>query len=190
MKKTISLISKGLTVLLFIFAMVACGSKVPDPASVAGKINAGQSLTEADYASMIDYCGKYAEEAQKYFDLINAQPNDSTAEAVKATDDLAGLYARYTYLDQFRNALAQADMSELGAENEKKVNEFAKYQAFPLPVGEGLPPTRASCASGTYPRSMPLSRSSEVRIAFSASRRVTRMRSWPASRSALIMAAI
>ena len=137
MKKTISLISKGLTVLLFIFAMVACGSKVPDPASVAGKINAGQSLTEADYASMIDYCGKYAEEAQKYFDLINAQPNDSTAEAVKATDDLAGLYARYTYLDQFRNALAQADMSELGAENEKKVNEFAKYQAFPLPVGEG-----------------------------------------------------
>lgn len=41
----------------------------------------------------------------------------------------------------------------------------------------GLPPTRASWAFGTYPRSIPLSRSSEVRVAFSASKRVTRMRS-------------
>lgn len=137
MKKTISLISKGVMTLLLVFAMAACGSKVPDPSVVSGKIDEGQALSESDYTSMIDYCGKYAVEAQKYFDIINAQPNDSTAEAVKATDDLAALYARYTYLDQFRNTLAQTDVSAMGADNEKKVNEYAKYQAFPLPAGEG-----------------------------------------------------
>lgn len=137
MKKTISMISKGVMTLFLVLAMAACGSKTPDPSVVSGKIDGGQTLSESDYTSMIDYCGKYAAEAQKYFDIINAQPNDSTAESVKAADELAALYSRYTYLDQFRNTLAQTDVSAMGSDNEKKVNEYAKYQAFPLPVGEG-----------------------------------------------------
>lgn len=137
MKITFTMISKGVMTLLLVLAMVSCGSRIPDPSAVSVKIDGGQTLSESDYTSMIDYCGKYAAEAQKYFDIINAQPSDSTAAAVKATGDLADLYARYTYLDQFRNTLSQTDVSAMGAGNEKKVNEYARYQAFPLPVGEG-----------------------------------------------------
>lgn len=128
---------KGVMALMLVCVMAACGSKVPSVESVASRLSANESLSQADYTAMIDYCGKYAEEAQKYYDAINAQPNDSTVEAISAAGDLASLYAKYTYLDQFRTALAQTDISQLGAENEKKVNEYAKYQGFPLPVGEG-----------------------------------------------------
>lgn len=122
---------------MLLCVMASCGTKVPSPESVAEKLTSGQTLSEADYTSMIEYCGKYASEAQKYYDTINAQPNDSTADAIKATSGLADLYASYPYLDQFRNNLAQTELSKLGAENEKKVNAYAKYQGFPLPIGEG-----------------------------------------------------
>lgn len=137
MKRNLSLVIKGLMALALVLVMASCGSKTPTPESVAQRLSANESLTQEDYTAMIDYCGKYAEEAQSYYDAINAQPNDSTTEAVRAAGNLAALYAKYTYLDQFRTALAQTDISQLGAENEKKVNEYAKYQGFPLPVGEG-----------------------------------------------------
>lgn len=127
-----SVVAMGLLVL-----MSACGAKDPTAESVAQKINEGGKLTEADYSAMIDYCGKYASEAQNFYDTINAQPNDSTPQAESATSGLAALYEKYSYLDQFRTVLAQTDMSALGEKNEKKVQEFAKYQGFPLPIGEG-----------------------------------------------------
>lgn len=123
--------------LLMVMMVVACGSKVPTPEQVAQKIDNKETLSESDYTSMIDYCGEYAEKAQSLFDVINAQPNDSTEAAVKATSDMAALYAKYPYLDMFRTALANTDVTALGKDNEKKVNEYAKYQAFPLPGGEG-----------------------------------------------------
>lgn len=137
MKTRFSLIIKGFVAMAMVLVMSACGQKVPSAEEVANRINTNQSLTEADYTQMVDYCGKYAVEAQQYYDIINAQPNDSTAEAVKATNQLADLYGNYAYLDLFRNKLENTDMSQLGAENEKKVNEYAKYQGFPLPGGEG-----------------------------------------------------
>ena len=128
---------KGLMALVLVCLMAACGAKTPTPEAVAAKIAANETLTEADYTTMIDYCGKYAEKAQKYYDIINAQPNDSTAEYNRAASDLPDLYGSDKYLDTFRNCLAQTDLSKLGKENEKKVNDFAKYQGFPLPQGEG-----------------------------------------------------
>lgn len=141
MKKTFSIVMKSImqsaAALLLLVVMASCGSKVPSPEAVAAKLDTGEALSQTDYTAMIDYCGEYARNAQKYYDIINAQPNDSTAESIKATDDLASLYGKYKYLDMFRNSLAQTDLSALGADNEKKVNDYAKYQGFPLPVGEG-----------------------------------------------------
>ena len=114
---------KGLMALVLVCLMAACGAKTPTPEAVAAKIAANETLTEA--------------EGQKFFDIINAQPNDSTAEYNRAASDLADLYGSDKYLDTFRNCLAQTDLSKLGKENEKKVNDFAKYQGFPLPQGEG-----------------------------------------------------
>lgn len=137
MKKKFSFLLKSLVAVAIVTVMVACSANLPTDADVAKKIEANQALSEADYTTMIDYCGKYAEQAQKYYDVINAQPNDSTAEYTDAVNQLSTLYGNYTYLDQFRQALAQSDMSQLGKDNENKVNEYAKYQAFPLPGGEG-----------------------------------------------------
>lgn len=137
MKKTLSTLMAAAASIFLMIGVAACSSNLPTDADVAKKIDAKEALSEADYTTMIDYCGKYAEEAQKYYDVINAQPNDSTAEYISATNDLATLYGNYAYLDQFRQALAQSEMSQLGADNEKKVNELAKYQAFPLPAGAG-----------------------------------------------------
>lgn len=126
----------SLSALMLICLLTACGSKLPTAEQVAAKLDTKQSLTEADYTTMIDYCGEYARKAQGYYDQINAQPNDSTSAAIRASSQLADLYASYGYLDQFRNTLAQTELSQLGTDNEKKVNEYAKYQGFPLPVGE------------------------------------------------------
>lgn len=136
MKTKSSPLFKGLIALMLAFIFASCGSADPNPESVAAKINDNSELTQADYATMIDYCGNYAKDAQKYYYLINAQPNDSTREAVTATNDLASLYGSHVYLDQFRGVLSSIDMSALDKENTKKVNEYAKYQGFPLPGGE------------------------------------------------------
>lgn len=136
MKKTFSILVKSALTFVVLFIVASCGGSVPAPDAVAGKIDSGKELSTKDYTAMIEYCGKYAQEAQKYYDLINAQPNDSTAEAVKAASSLADLYGSYKYLDLFRTKLAQTDLAKLGAENEKKVKDYAKYQGFPLPIGE------------------------------------------------------
>lgn len=137
MKKTFNFILKSAMAIMFVVILASCGSKTPSVEDVARKIDAQQTLSQADYTTMIDYCGKYAEEAQKYFDQINAQPNDSTSAAIEATNNLADLYARYSYLDQFTTALYATNDSQLSAENVKKLNEYAAYEAFPLPGGEG-----------------------------------------------------
>ena len=56
---------------------------------------------------------------------------------MKATSDLAALYGEYTYLDLFRETLDNTGESALGPKNVKKVEELARYEAFPLPEGAG-----------------------------------------------------
>lgn len=117
--------------------MSACSNGNLTPAEVAAKIDSHESLTEADYTVMIDYCGEYAKNAQKYFDVINEQPSDSTLAYTEAAQDLASLRAASPYLDVFRTAIYAASDEQIGAKNVEKVNEYQKYQAFPLPEGSG-----------------------------------------------------
>lgn len=131
--KTLKCICMGLLGLL----MSACSNGNLTPAEVAAKIDSHEPLTESDYSVMIDYCGDYAKNAQKYYDVINAQPNDSTAEYSDAANDLASLRAASPYIDMFRTAIYAANDDQIGAENVKKVNEYQKYEAFPLPDGSG-----------------------------------------------------
>lgn len=116
----------------FCLLLAACGSKNVDPAVVAQKIERGETLTDADYKSMIDYCGDYAREAQKYYDIINAEANDSTAEAIKASDELAALYAKTPYLDTFRNAISKATEADMGKENALRAEKLSEFEAFPI----------------------------------------------------------
>ncbi len=122
---------------LAFIGMAACGQKIPTADEVAKKIDNKEVLTQEDYTAILDYCADYSKKAQVYFDQINNQPNDSTAEYIRATDEMASLYADYQYLDMFRTVIYNIPMSSLDEKNKAKVDEFAKYQAFPLPDGAG-----------------------------------------------------
>lgn len=129
------MMSMAFALLISMFALVSCGDKTPTAEDVAKKIDAKEALTNADYTSMIDYCGDYAKKAQPYFDIINGAPNDSTRDAIAAASDLSNLYAEYKYLDMFRDQLDNVDMSTLDKSNREKIEKLVKYESFPLPEG-------------------------------------------------------
>lgn len=135
--KKITKMMKALGVLMLVAVMASCGSKIPSAQQVASKIDNGQQLSQEDYTAMIDYVGEYANKAQGYFNTINSQPNDSTAEYTKAADEMAALYQKYPYLDTFRKCLASADMSQFDTANQELINQYVNDESFPLPVGEG-----------------------------------------------------
>ena len=112
--------------------MVSCGSKTSDPKEVAAKIAAGQTLTEADYTAMIDYCSDYAKKAQPYFNVINGGAATDSKEYADATNELANMMSSAVYLDTFRKALTDADASQLGESNVKRMGEFSGLEAFPI----------------------------------------------------------
>lgn len=125
-------------VLVMGLGLASCGNGAPSAADVAKKIDAKEQLSQADYGSILDYCGDYAKKAQQYFDVINAQPNDSTVEYANAAADMAKLVEQYPYLDMFRSVVYNLTTTDLDEANQKKIDEYAKYQAFPLPEGAGV----------------------------------------------------
>lgn len=117
-----------LAVVTLIFA--ACSTD--NAKKVADKINAGESLTEADYGVMIDYCGQYATEAQKYQNQIDLLP-DTSSEATKDVEELAALGDSYPYLDMFNSRIASATRAEVGEANVAKINKYAALIWFEAP---------------------------------------------------------
>lgn len=132
--KNKTFVLKGLFAVALLIMMTACGQKTPAAEEVAARIQAKQTLTEADYNSMVDYCADYAKEAQKYYDVLNSQPA-SSAEYGKALSDMATLTGKYTYFGIFSNEIFNYEFSKLSEQAQKKVNEYAQYQAMPLPIG-------------------------------------------------------
>lgn len=128
---------KTFIVALISVVLVSCSGSAPTAEQVAQKIDSKETLSEADYSTMIEYCGEYAKKAQKYYDIINAQANDSTSEYSRAAQDLVTLKSEHPYVDMFRTAIYAADDSQIGEKNVKLVKEYEKYQAFPLPEGSG-----------------------------------------------------
>lgn len=110
--------------------MWACGG---DSASkVASAIKDGSALTPDDYTVMIDYCGKYATEAQKLQDRINTLAPTS-GEAAKLTDELAALSGKYPYLNEFFAKIPSCSKEEIGEKNVDKINSLAPMTWFSAP---------------------------------------------------------
>ena len=117
--------------------MAACGS---DGASkVAEKIKGGEALTESDFTVMIDYCGKYAEEAQKLQDQINNLPAESD-QTYELENKMTGLTNSYPYTAEFFEKIANCTQAEVGEKNVEKINKYAPLMWFSAPswaiVGE------------------------------------------------------
>ena len=111
--------------------MAACGSK-DGSSAVAEKIKNGEALTQADYTVMIDYCGKYAEEAQKLQDQVNNLPAES-----KETYDIEGKMAElsdsYPYTAEFFEKISNCSKEEIGEKNVEAINTYAPLMWFSAP---------------------------------------------------------
>ncbi len=112
--------------------MAACGSK-DEAAAIASKIKDGAQLTEKDYTVMIDYCGKYAETAQKIQDEINLLPADSP-KAGELTDKLASITEKENYLQSFESVLNNVSKEAIGEKNVELINKYAPLTWFPAPA--------------------------------------------------------
>lgn len=108
----------------------ACGGD--EAAEVASKIKSGDQLTEKDYSVMVDYCGKYAEEAQKLQDQINVLAPTSE-EAGKLTDRIADLADKFPYASEFFSKLSDCTEQEVGPSNVDKINKLAPLTWFTAP---------------------------------------------------------
>lgn len=123
-------IMKLFTLLALCFLMGACGGD--EAAKVASRIKNGDKLTEKDYTVMVDYCGKYAEEAQKLQDQINVLAPTSE-EAGKLTDKIADLADKFPYASEFFAKIADCSEQEVGAANVDKINRLAPLTWFTAP---------------------------------------------------------
>ncbi|MDE6576898.1 MAG: hypothetical protein K2J82_09565 [Muribaculaceae bacterium] len=127
---------KMLSVLAVFLLMAACGSK--DAQSVEQKIKDGAQLTEADYTEMIEYCGKFAEEAQKIQDKINALPADDSAQGT-LTDQMAALSQKFPLTESFSEKITNATKEEMGEKNVELVNKYAPLMWFSAPDWAEVP---------------------------------------------------
>lgn len=113
------------------FMMVGCGGS-DDASKVASKIQNGEQLTEKDYTVMVDYCGKYAEEAQKLQDQINIL-TPTSEQAGKLTDKIAALTDKYSYVNEFFGKISTSTPEEVGTANADKINRLAPLTWFSAP---------------------------------------------------------
>lgn len=110
--------------------MAACGS---DGASeVVEKIKGGEALTQSDYTVMVDYCGRYAEEAQKIQDQINNLPAESE-QTFDLENKMTELSNKFPYTAEFFDKIANCTKEEVGEKNVEKINRYAPLMWFSAP---------------------------------------------------------
>lgn len=121
---------KMFAILAICVVAASCGGN--DAKEVASKISDGGKLTEKDYTVMVDYCAKYAEEAQKIQDKINIL-SPTSEEAGKLTDEIASLTGKYPLTNQFFEAISNATQQEVGTANVERINKLAALTWFVAP---------------------------------------------------------
>lgn len=129
-------IMRMLSVLAVGLLMAACGSKGAD--SVEQKIKDGAELSQSDYTEMIEYCGKFAEQAQSIQDKINSLPATDPAQGT-LTDEMATLSDKYPFLLSFSNKLANVTKEEVGEKNVELINKYAPLMWFSAPEWAAIP---------------------------------------------------
>lgn len=124
--RIIRLIAMAAVVLL----MASCGGG--NASKLADKVKDNLPLSEGDYTEMINYCGKFAEEAQKYQDKLNALPSDSP-ESDELTARIAELKDNNPDLDLFSSRIENCTEEEIGEKNVALINRYAGLTWFDAP---------------------------------------------------------
>ncbi len=128
MKKCFSILFAALAAVI----MFASCSKADQASEVARKIEAGDTLTQAEYTTVIDYLGDFAQKAQPIQDKINNLPYGDP-QATDLQKELSALKEKNGYFDLFKSVLESAPQSSLGADNVALVNKYAGYEWFASP---------------------------------------------------------
>ncbi|MDE6444093.1 MAG: hypothetical protein K2K64_06715 [Muribaculaceae bacterium] len=129
-------IMRMLSILAVGLLMAACGGKGAD--SVEQKIKSGSELTQSDYTEMIEYCGKFAEQAQSIQDKINSLPAADPSQGT-LTDEMASLSEKYPFLSTFSKKLANVSKEEIGEKNVELINKYAPLMWFTAPEWAAIP---------------------------------------------------
>lgn len=120
------------------------------------KIENKDSLSSEDYGRMIQYVGEYAEKAQKYLDMQNAD-----ATSTEAAEGLATLKEEYPHVDIFRNCIRETPLSVFDESNLKEIGKYAGYIEFDVPNGYEIQ-TAGPDAAGFEVESQPGDSSGQV----------------------------
>lgn len=120
-----------LTALLMSFAITSCADD-SEAGRVAESLKKGDTPSKSDFTVMIEYCGRYASEAQIYQDKINNYAA-SSPEAVEASEKLSRLTSERPYLTLFFNNITRATRSQLGPDNVRLIEKYAPLEWFSAP---------------------------------------------------------
>lgn len=133
--KTLTKIKKMLLLLMAIIAVGAittsCNSD-GEAKKVAEKIEKGEALTHGDYTCLIEYMGRFAEEAAPIQNSINNLPSGD-AGVTKYQEQLSALKDKYPLLESFTNALDRTTPEEVGSDNVALVDKYSGYEWFTSP---------------------------------------------------------
>lgn len=125
--KKLSLFLLGVVALV----MAACSGGAGAQA-LSDKIAKGDVLTQADYTTLIDYCGDFAKKAQVIQDKIdNLDSNNPAVEGLQS--QLDGLKEKFPLLKEFQKVLKNSTPEEVGSENVKKIDELSSLIWFDAP---------------------------------------------------------
>lgn len=126
--KTLKLLAVVTVAVLF---LGACSNK-EESEVVAQKIEKSEPLTEQDYATMIKYMGRFAEQAQPIQNEINNM-EAGNPKAAELTAKIDSMRMSLPYLEIFTTRLHSATEAELGPDNVALVNKYAGYEWFTSP---------------------------------------------------------
>lgn len=117
--------------LLAIFAVVAlasCSSTPKEDELVAQKLEQGQTLSDQEITTLINYVGEYAKKAQgEVDDEVNG------TQVQQAQVDMEKLNEEYVYIPVFRKYLENLDFTTLSNENIELIRKYAHYEEFTIP---------------------------------------------------------
>lgn len=126
---------KSLKVLLLLMVagvmFTACGTK-SEAERVNEKIEKGEALDQADYTVIIDYLGKFAEEAQPIQDNINNLPAEDP-KAAPYQQELDKLKENYPLLKIFNETLGKTTQAQVGEDNVALIGKYDGYEWFTAP---------------------------------------------------------
>lgn len=135
MKKIKILLS---TMLMGIVGLTSCNSASDKAATgdsaangdttLAAQNQNEEALTPEEYSKRIKYVGEYAEKAQKFLDMQNADPN--SAEAKEGMEKLAQEYPDY---EAYQKSIVKAPKDRLSEEDIKEIEKYQGYVYFTVP---------------------------------------------------------